>query len=250
MKRILIGSILPSLFIAIWEISSRTGLLTLESLSRPSDILRAGIAGLADGSILAATVQTFETALLGLAVAAFAGIIAGAVLGLSPVLERVVDPTIEALRPIPAVAFIPLVLMMFGFGVSMEATIVAYACVWPILIVTVSAVKAIEPRLLEVADALEMNFVERLRKIILPAAFVRINVGLRVATGIALVVAVTVEIVLNPRGLGYSLMLAQQSLRVDIMYAQLLWLCVIGYVLNALLRNIGPASIVLARAGR
>ncbi len=250
MKRILIGSILPALFIASWEISSRTGLLTLESLSRPSDILRAGIAGLADGSILVATGQTFETALFGLAVAAVAGIIAGAVLGLSPVLERVVDPTIEALRPIPAVAFIPLALMMFGFGISMEATIVAYACVWPILIVTISAVKAIEPRLLEVADTLEMNFVERLRKIILPAAFVRINVGLRVATGIALVVAVTVEIVLNPRGLGYSLMLAQQSLRVDIMYAQLLWLCVIGYVLNALLRNIGPASIVLSRAGR
>jgi ABC-type nitrate/sulfonate/bicarbonate transport system permease component len=250
MKRILIGSILPALFVAIWEISSRTGFLTLESLSRPSDILRAGIAGLADGSILVATGQTFETALFGLAVAAVAGIIAGAVLGLSPVLERVVDPTIEALRPIPAVAFIPLALMMFGFGISMEATIVAYACVWPILIVTISAVKAIEPRLLEVADTLEMNFIERLRKIILPAAFVRINVGLRVATGIALVVAVTVEIVLNPRGLGYSLMLAQQSLRVDIMYAQLLWLCVIGYVLNALLRNIGPASIVLSRAGR
>src|SRR5437868_1708590 len=145
MKRILIGSILPALFIAIWEISSRSGVLTLESLSRPSDILRAGIAGLADGSILAATAQTFETALFGLAVAAVAGIIAGTVLGLSPILERVVDPTIEALRPIPAVAFIPLALMMFGFGVSMEATIVAYACVWPILIVTIAAVKAIEP---------------------------------------------------------------------------------------------------------
>jgi ABC-type nitrate/sulfonate/bicarbonate transport system permease component len=250
MRRVLMGSILPALFIAIWEISSRIGILTLESLSRPSDIISAGIGGLADGSILVATGQTFETALLGLTFAAITGIIAGAVLGLSPVLERVVDPTIEALRPIPAVAFIPLALMMFGFGVSMEATIVAYACVWPILIVTISAVQAIEPRLLEVADILEMTFAERLRKIILPAAFARINVSLRVAAGIALVVAVTVEIVLNPRGLGYSLMLAQQSLRVDVMYAQLLWLCVIGYALNALLRNIGPAAIALSRAGR
>jgi ABC-type nitrate/sulfonate/bicarbonate transport system permease component len=250
MKRVLMGSILPALFIAIWEISSRIGILTLESLSRPSDIISAGIGGLADGSILVATGQTFETALLGLTFAAITGILAGAVLGLSPVLERVVDPTIEALRPIPAVAFIPLALMMFGFGVSMEATIVAYACVWPIMIVTISAVRAIEPRLLEVADILEMTFAERLRKIILPAAFARINVSLRVAAGIALVVAVTVEIVLNPRGLGYSLMLAQQSLRVDVMYAQLLWLCVIGYALNALLRNIGPAAIALSRAGR
>ena len=132
MRRLLIGSILPALFIGVWEISSRTGVLTLESLSRPSDIIFAGISGLGDGSILVATVQTFETALLGLSIAAIAGIVSGAILGLSPVLERVVDPTIEALRPIPAVAFIPLALMMFGFGVSMEATIVAYACVWPI----------------------------------------------------------------------------------------------------------------------
>jgi ABC-type nitrate/sulfonate/bicarbonate transport system permease component len=250
MRRILLGSILPALFIAAWEISSRAGVLTLESLSRPSDIINAGIGGLADGSILVATGQTFETALLGLSLAAVTGIITGAFLGLSPVLARVVDPTIEALRPIPAVAFIPLALMMFGFGISMEATIVAYACVWPILIVTISAVRAIEPRLLEVADILEMTFAERLRKIILPAAFARINVSLRVATSIALVVAVTVEIVLNPRGLGYSLILAQQSLKVDVMYAQLLWLCVIGYALNALLRNIGPASITLSRADR
>ena len=102
----------------------------------------------------------------------------------------------------------------------------------------------------EVAEVLKMTFVGRLYKIILPAAFARINVSLHVAAGIALVVAVAVEIVLNPRGLGYSLMLAQQSLRVDVMYAQLLWLCMIGYVLNELSRNIGPAAVVLSRAGR
>ena len=83
MKRILVGLILPALFIAIWEISSRLGILTLKSLSRPSDILRAGIAGLVDGSILVATLQTFETALLGLTFAAVTGIIVGAALGLS-----------------------------------------------------------------------------------------------------------------------------------------------------------------------
>ena len=68
-----------------------------------------------------------------------------------------------------------------------------------------AAVRGIEPRLLEVAQALELSFAERMRKIILPAALGRINVGVRVAVGFALVVAVTVEIVVNPRGLGYSL---------------------------------------------
>jgi ABC-type nitrate/sulfonate/bicarbonate transport system permease component len=69
-------------------------------------------------------------------------------------------------------------------------------------------------------------------KIVLPAAFGRIAVGLRLALAISLVVAVTVEIVLNPRGLGHSMIAAQQALRSDLMYAQLLWLGFVGWTLN------------------
>jgi ABC-type nitrate/sulfonate/bicarbonate transport system permease component len=238
MKRLLRGAIVPALLLVLWELASRQGLI-LDTLSRPSDIFLALLSSLRDGSILVATMQTFESALWGLAIAAVAGILVGTILGLSPMLESVTGPTIEALRPIPAVAFMPLALMMFGFGVNLEASIVAYACVWPIMIVTTIAVRNIEPRLLDVANVMEMTFAEKLRKIILPAAFARINVGLRVAAGIALVVAVTTEIVLNPRGLGYSLILAQQSLNVALMYAQLVWLCVIGLLLNAVLRALG-----------
>ena len=250
MRRLLLGSIVPVLFLGVWEMASRTGLLTLESLSRPSDILIAGIHSLLDGSLLIATYQTFEAALLGLAFAAVMGVLCGTVLGLLPMVERITGPTIEALRPIPAIAFMPLALMMFGFGVTLEASIVAYACVWPILIVTVSAVRAIEPRLLDVADVLEMPFWRQMWTIILPAAFARINVGLRVAAAISLVVAVTVEIVLNPRGLGYRLILASQELKIGLMYAQLVWLCVVGYLLNAVLRNVGGGSILAWSSAR
>jgi NitT/TauT family transport system permease protein len=61
-------------------------------------------------------------------------------------------------------------------------------------------------------------------------------VGLRTAAGFALVVSVTVEILINPRGLGYGLIIAQQSLRLDVMYAYLLWLAVLGLSVNALVR--------------
>jgi ABC-type nitrate/sulfonate/bicarbonate transport system permease component len=241
MKHLVRGAIVPALLLVLWEFASRRGVI-LDTLSRPSDILLALLSSLRDGSILIATVQTFEAALSGVALAALVGILLGTILGLSPTVEGVTGPTIEALRPIPAVAFLPLALMMFGFGVGLEASIVAYACIWPIMIVTITAVRNIEPRLLDVADVMEMSFAEKLRKIILPAAFSRINVGLRVAAGIALVVAVTTEIVLNPRGLGYSLILAQQSLNVALMYAQLVWLCIIGVLLNAALRVLGGGS--------
>jgi ABC-type nitrate/sulfonate/bicarbonate transport system permease component len=234
--------IFPVALLALWEAVSRLSALQLEFLSRPSAILAAGIQALADGSILLATWQTFEAALFGLALATVAGVGIGAVLGLSRLAERTVGPTIEALRPIPAVAFIPVTLLLFGFGLPMEGLVVAYACIWPVLLATLAAVRGIEPRLLEVARTLEMSFADTMRKIVLPAALGRINVGVRVAAGFALVVAVTVEIVVNPRGLGYSLILAQQSLRIDLMYAHLVWLGVLGCVMNALLRSVRTAD--------
>lgn len=249
MMRIVRALAAPLLVVTIWEAGSRTGLLRFDYLSKPSAILRAGFGALLDGSILLATWQTLESALFGLLIATAAGVLAGSILGLSVAAERVVGPTIEALRPIPAVAFIPLSLLLFGFGLPMEGMIVAYACVWPILIATTSAVRSVEPCLIEVARALDLSFWARLGKIVLPAALARINVGIRIAVGFALVVAVTVEIVVNPRGLGYSLMEAQQSLRIDLMYAQLLWLSIIGYALNSVLRTVSlsqPAD----RAGR
>jgi len=234
-RRILRGALLPALVFLLWEAGSRAGLLPMDTFSRPSDIATALAGGFADGSIPLATWQTIQAALSGFAVAAAAGVLVGAILGLSPPLERTVGPSIEALRPIPAVALTPLTLLLFGFGLRMEAGIVAFACVWPILLVTVAAVRGIEPRLLEVAQTLRLGFASRLRKIILPAALGRIVVGLRVAVSISLIVAVTVEIVMNPRGLGYGMIIAQQSLKPDLMYAQLLWLGLLGWGLNALL---------------
>ncbi len=239
MRRIVLGAIIPISFLILWETSSRIGLLTLESLSRPSDVLAAGYAALTDGSLLLATLQTCETALLGFGIGAIVGIAVGTLLGLVPTAGRIAGPTIEALRPIPAIAFMPLALMMFGFGVGLEASIVAYACIWPILIVTIAAVRAVEVRLLEVAAVLELPIWKRMFRIVLPAAFARVNVGLRVAAAISLVVAVTVEIVLNPRGLGYRLILAEQSLQMGLMWAQLVWLCLLGYLLNLVLRKLG-----------
>ena len=238
MGRLLRGLLIPFLFLGLWELAAKSGWLVYESLSWPSAILVAGLGALLDGSILLSTWQTCQAALLGLVIGVSIGVMLGAILGLWTPVARMAGPTFDALRAIPAVALMPLCLLMFGWGLSMEATVVAYACTWPVLIATWAAVRGVEPRLLEVADVLEMRFSERLRKIVLPAAFARINVGVRIALGVALVVAVTVEIAVNPRGLGYSLVLAQQSLKADLMYAQLLWLALIGYLLNAILKTV------------
>ena len=127
----------------------------------------------------------------------------------------------------------PIALIALGFGYRMEIVIVAFACVWPILILTRAAVRGIEPRLMEVARALRLPPAQRVCKIVIPAALPRIFVAFRLAAGIALIVAVTVEIAINPLGLGAGIMPAQQALRPDLMLAYLVWIGVIGYALNA-----------------
>jgi ABC-type nitrate/sulfonate/bicarbonate transport system permease component len=246
MARRWLGAAVPLVLVLGWEALWHLPGQRLESISHPTDVARAFVTMAGDGSLLRATLETFQAAALGFAIAALLGIALGVVLGLAPRLERMVGPSVDAMRPVPSVALIPIALMLFGFGINMEAVVIAFACFWPVLLVTIAAVRGIDPRLLEVARVLELPVPQRMLKIILPAALARIAVGLRLALAIALVVAVTVEIVINPRGLGHAMMSAQQALRFDEMYAQLVWIGVVGWGVSVaaekLLRGPGAAS--------
>ena len=124
-------------------------------------------------------------------------------------------------------------MLVFGFGFRMEISIVAFATFWPLLLLTQAAVQQVEPRLLEVASALNLSRLARTTKIVLPAVLPRLFVALRLGVAIALVVAVTVEIAANPSGMGYALMIAQQSLAPELMLAWLFWIGLVGYAINA-----------------
>jgi ABC-type nitrate/sulfonate/bicarbonate transport system permease component len=170
-------------------------------------------------------------------------------LGLSRTADRLMEFSIETLRPIPAVALIPIALLVFGFGFRMEISIVAFAAFWPILILSRAAVAGVEPRLIQVARALGFGHLARIWKIVLPAALPRIFVAFRLAAGIALIVAVTVEIAGNPIGLGYNMILAQQTLRPELMLALLVWLGIVGWAFNQFLLwsqkyLFGPAAMI------
>ena len=229
------GALFPLAMLLFWEFSARSGMLKAESLSYPSAILRAAIGVAADGSLFLAALQTFGGALGGLAVGAIAGILVGVAFGLSYTLSQLMRVSMECLRPIPSVALIPLALLIYGYGFRMETSIVAFSCFWPVLIVTESAVRGIEPRLIEVARVLGLSLTERVTTIVLPAALPRIFVGLRLAAAVSLVVAVTVEITANPQGLGYALVVAQESMRPDRVFAFIGWIGLIGWAFNALL---------------
>lgn len=243
------GLVIPVGFIALAEVAARATGWESSMLASPSDIIAAFWTGLVDGTVLHATWETLTTSLAGLFIGTLFGVWLGVLLGLVPTADRLLEFSIEALRPVPAVALIPIALLVFGFGFRMEIAIVAFAAFWPIVILTRAAVAGVEPRLLQVARALGFGTISRVWKIILPAALPRIFVAFRLAAGIALIVAVTVEIAANPLGLGYNMILAQQTLRPELMLALLVWLGILGWAFNQLLlwsqkRLFGPAAMI------
>ncbi|CAL79177.1 putative ABC transporter (permease protein) [Bradyrhizobium sp. ORS 278] len=227
--------LLPLAALFAFEAWMRLAAVQSDSLAPPSAVLLALLRAFTDGSLLIATRDTLASAFAGLALGGAIGLVLGITLGLSQILSRLMEVTIEAIRPIPSVALLPLALIALGFGYRMEIAIVAFACVWPVLIMTRAAVGGIEPRLIEVARVLRLTQLDRVMKIVIPAALPRIFLAFRLAAGIALIVAVTVEIAINPLGLGAGIMTAQQGLQPDLMLAYLVWIGVTGFALNAAL---------------
>ncbi|MBN9077118.1 MAG: ABC transporter permease [Rhizobiales bacterium 65-79] len=225
----------PALLLVAAEIATRLSGTTSLAVAPPSSVAVALLAALGDGTMLAATRDTLACAFGGLFVGGAIGLVLGLLFGLVRPLDRLMELTVEAIRPIPSVALIPIGMLSLGFGYSFEIAIVAFACVWTMLIMTRAAIGGIEPRLLEVSRALRLSTLQRIFKIVIPAALPRIIVAFRLAAGFALVVAVTVEIAANPQGMGYGILIAQQSLSPQLMLAYLLWIGLVGYGLNVLL---------------
>jgi ABC-type nitrate/sulfonate/bicarbonate transport system permease component len=246
------GLVFPVALVALAQLGAIFIGIERDNLAAPADILVAFGQAFADGTLLQATAQTLWAAIAGLALGGGIGLLLAILLGLFEPVARLLQFPIETFRPIPSIALLPIALLVFGFGFRMEVAIVAFSAFWPIVIIGHAAIAGIEPLLIDVSRSLGLSFVGRVVKVVLPAALPRIFVAFRFAAGIALIVAVTVEIAANPLGLGHELMSAQQSLQPALMFATLVWIGIIGWSFNAALllaqrRLFGRAGLVEER---
>jgi ABC-type nitrate/sulfonate/bicarbonate transport system permease component len=220
------------LVLAAWEGLASIGLLKFEFFPPPSAILRGLVTVLASGELATQTAYTLRSVLAGWAIAMAIGVTFGLLLGASPLLRSYSMASVEILRPIPGIAFLPVALLLFGFSTSMELFVIILPVLWPILIGTMSGVMAVSARLQDVGQTLRLTRLEVVRKILLPAAAPIIFVSARISLTLALVLAIIAEMVANPQGLGYAIVSAQQALRPDEMFAYILIVGIIGVVIN------------------
>jgi ABC-type nitrate/sulfonate/bicarbonate transport system permease component len=218
-----------------WEIVVRSQIINFEFLPAPSTVLVSGVDLLRSGEMLTQTLHTLRSVLIGWAVANVIGISLGLLLGFSAGVRRYVLASLEMLRPMPVVAFLPLALLLFNFSLTTELVLIIYAAVWPVLINTMGGIMATPVRLYDVGRTLRLSRARILWKVVLPAAAPAIMVGSRLSMGLALIIATIAEMLANPHGLGYAVISQLNAMQPQRMFAYVICIGIVAIALNGAL---------------
>ncbi|WP_213454126.1 ABC transporter permease [Rhizomonospora bruguierae] len=222
---------LAALLILI-EVLPRTGLVSARFLPPTSRIAAA----LADQARTAEFWRAIGDTLvgwgIGLAIAVVAGVVLGVLIGAVPLLRAATASTIEFLRPIPSVALIPLAVLLYANGLGSVLLLVVYASFWQVLIQVLYGVQDVDPVAEETARSYGLGAWARIRYVLWPAAMPYVFTGIRLAAAVALVLAVTAQLVIGAPGLGAKIAVAQTSNAVPLMYALIVVTGVLGVLIN------------------
>jgi ABC-type nitrate/sulfonate/bicarbonate transport system permease component len=187
--------------------------------------------------------RTLQGWAVGLGIAAVVGIPLGMLIGSFEAVYRSLRVVIEFLRPIPSVALIPAAVLIFGIGMGMKIFLVAFAAFWPILFQAIYGVQDVEPGVKETARAYGLGPLARFRRVILPSAFAYVATGLRISSAVALILAVTAELVVGADGLGRAIVAAQTAAQIPTMYAFIVVTGTLGWALNTVFQRVEASAL-------
>ncbi|BDZ44647.1 hypothetical protein GCM10025866_05560 [Naasia aerilata] len=171
----------------------------------------------------------------GWTVAVILGVLLGVAIGRSRRFGDYVEPIVHFVRAIPPPALIPIFLILLGFGTEMRVSLITFAVIWPVLLNTIDGVRSVESLHLDTAKVFEFDRRKVFFGIVLPSAAPKIFAGMRVSLSVAIIIMVISEMVGLPDGIGNVILGAQRTYRMADMWAGILLLGILGYVLNALL---------------
>ncbi|MFK3984695.1 ABC transporter permease [Micromonospora sp. NPDC050397] len=223
-------------FLAVLEAVPRIGLVSPEYLPPASEIAVALTRLLGEQTFWTATGDTLRGWFVGLAIAVALGVLLGLVIGTVGVLREFTASTIEFLRPIPSVALIPLAVLLFGTDLRSVLLLVVYASFWQVLIQVLYGVQDVDPVARDTARTFGLGRLARIRYVTWPTALPYLLTGVRLAAAVALILAITAELIIGAPGLGNAIGTAQSGGAVAEMYALVVVTGLLGVAVNAVAR--------------
>jgi len=202
-KNIILAMILPIIILLIWEYCVRMELVPNSLVASPSQVFAKFIEMLTDGRLLTNSYVSMRRLLFGFIIGTSLGIAIGTIVGFSKLGTKIVEPTLLALLPIPPVAWIPFLIIIFGIDEASKIALISMGSFWTLFLQTSYGIRTVDKNLIEVARIFKKDWKAVLQKVMIPSCLPHIFSGMRMALAISWGLLVMSEIIASSRGLGW-----------------------------------------------
>ncbi|MBQ0139883.1 MAG: ABC transporter permease [Kurthia sp.] len=225
-------SIVILILIALWEIVPRIGLVDRVFFPAFSEVVAAFWDMLISGQLWTHFKASIIRSTLGFFIAIIIAVPLGLLIGWYPIARELLNPVLEIFRNTAALALLPVFILLLGIGEVSKVSIIIFACVWPVLLNTIAAVRDVDPLYIKSAKSMNINDVQLFRKVILPASVPTIFTGIRMAGTGAILVLIAAEMIGAKAGLGYLITVTQYNFEIPKMYAGIITISLLGLIIN------------------
>jgi NitT/TauT family transport system permease protein len=233
-KSRLLGVVFIGLLLVLWEVAAANAIFPPMSFPRMSAIFETWWELLLSGELLRELIPSLWRMFAGYFIGVVLGVAFGLLMGYFRFFYNLLEPITEVLRPIPSPAYLPIMILFLGIDDEMKVFMIAFASIFPVLLNTYSGVRSVDPIQLQTARTFGVSGRKLLTQIVLPASSPYIFTGMRVSLAVALIVMVIAEMVAASNGIGYFILSAQRGFKIRDMFAGVLTLAMLGYILNRL----------------
>lgn len=233
--RIVGGLVLPVVIIVAWQLVTTTGLVAPYRLPTPASVLTAGVELAADGALRTHVAISVQRVVLGFAIGSVVGLAAAGLVGLSWLGDVLLSPTLAAVRAVPSLAWVPLLILWMQIGEESKVTLIAIGAFFPVYTTVASALRHVDPHLVEAGRSFSLRGWSLFRTVQLPAAVPSVLAGLRLALAQAWLFLVAAELIASSMGLGFLLTDSQSNGRVDRIILSIVLLALLGTITNGVL---------------
>jgi sulfonate transport system permease protein len=234
-----LGWIIPLSILVLWEIFARAGMLPPNWLPAPTVIGQTIYQLAITGDLWRHVGITLARVVVGFFLGAAAGTFLGALNGYAPLAGKLLDPLLQALRSVPSIAWVPLFLLWLGIQETSKITLIALGAFFPVYLNLSSAVRHVDPKLLEVGKLYRLGSFQMVRRLIFPAAMPEYIVGLRSGLGLAWMFVVAAELLGASSGIGFLMVDGQMTGRAAIILACVFLFAALGKATDWIMNAVG-----------
>lgn len=235
--------IIPVILIVLWQLAANNGLINIQLFPSPARIWQAFVKSVETGKLQANILISLKRVLVGYLYGAALGVIIGVVFGLSKKTYRLFSLLLEILRPIPIIAWVPVLIMIFGIGELSKIIVIVIGSFWSIFLNTYDGIRNVDTKYLEVANMFMKTKLEIVFRVMLPAALPGIFTGLRIGIGSAWISVIGAELIASSAGLGYMISYSREMAQPANMYVSVFIIGIIGYLINVILKLIEKKAL-------